>query len=165
MSEKRTHWKQLINPDYLGAYSLPNGNDLTVTIEKVSNEIVTGPGGKKEECVVLRLKGQKPFILNVTNSKSIHRLYGPYIEDWIGKEITLHSSTTKFAGELVECVRIRPDVARKLRPSITDERLKKAIESIQNGSFTYEALFDKFTLNSEQVKFLEEKREVNNASD
>ena len=98
----RTHWKQLINPDYIGAYALPNGDDLTVTIDFVPNEVVTGSGGKKEECTVAHLVGQKPLILNVTNSKSIHKLYGPYIEDWRGKQITLYASTTKLAGEIVE---------------------------------------------------------------
>lgn len=29
-----THWKQLANYDYLGAYSLENGKDKTVTIKK-----------------------------------------------------------------------------------------------------------------------------------
>lgn len=164
-SEKKTHWKALVNPDYIGAYALPNGEDLTVTIKSVAREVVTMAGGKKEECTVVQLVNNKPFIINATNSKSIHRLYGPYIEEWVGKQITLHASTTKFGGELVECLRIRPEVAKPKKQTITDERLKKAIASIQDGNYTVEKLHDQFILNDEQLKTLDEKLEVVNVED
>lgn len=165
MSDKKTHWKQLINPDYIGVYALPNGEDLTVTIKSVAREVVTMAGGKKEECTVVQLVNNKPFIINATNSKSIHRLYGPYIEEWTGKQITLHASTTKFGGELVECLRIRPEVAKPKKQSITDDRLKKAIASIQDGTYTREKLLENFILNKEQLKMLDEKKESVNVED
>jgi hypothetical protein len=164
-NDKKTHWKSLVNPDYIGAYALPNGEDITVTIKSVAREVVTMAGGKKEECTVVQLVNNKPFIINATNSKSIHRLYGPYIEEWTGKQITLHASTTKFGGELVECLRIRPDVARPKKQTITDERLKKAIGSIQEGTYTKEKLLENFVLNAEQIKMLEEKQESVNVED
>lgn len=103
----KTHWKRLINPDYIGAYMV--AEDMTVKIEKVTRQLVKGEGGKSEECTVAHLVGTKPFILNRTNSKMITKLYGsPYIEDWVGKQITLYPTTTKVAGETVECLRIRP---------------------------------------------------------
>ena len=106
--EKLTHWKKLINPDYLGAYSLDGMKELNVTIEKVVREMVTGTGGKKEECTVAYLKNQKPFIINRTNGKTITKvLKSPYVEEWVGKTITLFSTTTKVAGEEVECLRVR----------------------------------------------------------
>ena len=96
----KTHWKLLQNPDYIGAYFLQPGEDLTITIDYVVREIITGTGGKKEECTVAHLQGGlKPFILNATNSKSIARLYGPYIEDWAGKSVTLFASTARLAGD------------------------------------------------------------------
>ena len=159
MSNEKTHWKKLINPDYIGAYALPPGEDLTVTIQHVSREIVTSTGGKKEECTVAHLKGQKPLILNVTNSKSIARLYGPYIEDWAGKQITLFASTTKLAGEMVECVRIRPQVVQAApeRQPLTDERLDKAIESIKAGDYTTDKLHQNFALTDQQLETLNQK--------
>lgn len=75
----QTHWKKLINPDYIGAYALDPGKDLTVQISQVRREMVTGADGKKEECTVAYLKDQKPMILNVTNCKTIEKLYGPYM--------------------------------------------------------------------------------------
>lgn len=108
----KTHWKQLVNLDYIGAYSL-NGEDLTVEIVKVEVQRVKGEGGKEEDCTVARLKGQKPFIINRTNAKTITRIYGtPYIEEWAGKSITLYPTTTKVAGETVECLRIRPMIPK-----------------------------------------------------
>ena len=45
----KTHWKTLINIDYIGAYSLEDGKDMNITIESVGKEMVKGTGGKKEE--------------------------------------------------------------------------------------------------------------------
>ncbi|WP_186112045.1 hypothetical protein [Burkholderia gladioli] len=151
-AQSKTHWKRLINPDYIGAYALNPDEDLTVTIDYVRREQVSGADGKKEECTVAHLKGHKPLILNATNSKSIHKLYGPYIEDWEGKQITLYASTTKAFGETVECLRIRPTVARPARPTIADDRLQRAIKSITDGQYTTEQLFRQFDLTAAQVK-------------
>lgn len=156
MDNQKTHWKQLINPDYIGAYALQPDQDLTVTIDYVVREQVTGSGGKKEECSVAHLVGQKPLILNVTNSKSIHKLYGPYIEEWAGKQITLYASTTKLAGEMVECLRIRPTVAKPAKSKITPDRLKKAIKSIIEGQYTTEKLRAAFDLTDAQDKQVDE---------
>uniref|UniRef100_A0A6M3MHR8 Uncharacterized protein n=1 Tax=viral metagenome TaxID=1070528 RepID=A0A6M3MHR8_9ZZZZ len=143
-----------MNPDYIGAYALNEGKDLTVVIAHVAREIITGTGGKKEECTVAHLKNQKPFILNSTNQKSIAKLYGPFIEDWAGKPITLFASTTKLAGDTVECLRIRPTVVKRQAPKITDERLKAAIEKIKAGEYTADKVRANFTLSSEQNDWL-----------
>jgi len=160
--EKRTHWKQLVDPRFIGAYALPNGYDLTVTIERVQLETVTMMGGKKEDHSIMYLKGQKPMILNATNSKSIHKLYGPYIEDWVGKQITLYASTTKLGNELVECLRIRPNIPAREKTKISDERLDKALEQIKAGTYTVEKLRANFALTKDQaikVALLEEEAE------
>ncbi|TCK87322.1 hypothetical protein [Paraburkholderia sp. BL9I2N2] len=148
--DTKTHWKKLINPDYIGAYALQPDEDLIVTIDYVQREQVTGTGGKKEECTVAHLIGQKPLILNVTNSKSIAKLYGSYIEDWSGKQITLYASMTKLAGDMVECLRIRPTAPAKRRKPITDDRLQAAIKSIKAGEYTTEKLRAQFELTAEQ---------------
>lgn len=151
MSDNKTHWKILQNPDFIGAYWLPPGEDVTVTIDYVVREVITGTGGKKEECTVAHLQGVKPFILNATNCKTIAKLYGNYIEDWAGKQITLFATTTKMGGDTVECLRIRPKVAVRTIPPITDERLGKAMESIAAGNYTKEQLFGNFKLTAEQA--------------
>ncbi|MCK9456910.1 MAG: hypothetical protein M0R31_06415, partial [Candidatus Riflebacteria bacterium] len=105
-----THWKNLANYDYLGAYSLKNGKDKIVTIKEIKQELVTGNGGRKENCIVAHFSDEeKPMILNKTNCKTIQKVYStPLIEEWVGKKIVLFASTTSLAGETVECLRIRP---------------------------------------------------------
>src|SRR5690606_38742289 len=152
----KTHWKQLVNPDYLGAYSIPEGEDLTVIIESVGPEEITGTNGKKEICSVARLKGNKPWILNMTNQKSIARLYGPYIEDWQGKAVTLYASTTKLAGEMVECIRVRPQVATRQKPAISADRFKNALDAVKAGTYEADKVRANFSLTKAQDKQLTE---------
>jgi len=119
-----THWKNLANYDYLGAYSLKNGKDKIVTIKEIKQELVTGNGGRKENCIVAHFSDEeKPMILNKTNCKTIQKVYStPLVEEWVGKKIVLFASTTSLAGETVECLRIRPypPVADKPAPKCTD---------------------------------------------
>ncbi len=107
MSE--THWKKLINPDYLGAYSLDPGKDMVLTIRQVKKEMVTGADGKKEECIVCYWQEeQKPMILNVTNCKMIAKLLKtPYIERWAGHRIQIGAEVVSAFGEKVEALRVR----------------------------------------------------------
>lgn len=146
----KTHWKKLVNPNYIGAYSLEEGEDLTVKIDFVQVEEIIGTGGKKDTGSVMHLVNQKPMILNSTNSKTIAKLYGPYIEDWQGKLITLFASTTKMAGETVECLRIRPKVAERKAQPITDARLDAAIKSIIEGTYKTDKLRANFALTEAQ---------------
>jgi hypothetical protein len=108
----KTHWRKLVNPDYLGAYSLDPGKDMILTIKHVKNEMVTGPDGKKEECMVMTfMEPQKPMIVNSTNAKTIEKLYGtPYIEEWHSRKIQLFVDKVKAFGEVVEALRIRPRI-------------------------------------------------------
>lgn len=152
----KTHWKKLSNPEYIGAYWLPEGEDVTVVIDYVVREMITGTGGKKEECTVAHLKGGvKPFILNATNSKTIAKLYGNFIEDWVGKPITLFASTARLAGDTVECLRIRPVVAKRAIPPIAPERFAKALAAIKAGTYTAHELNSKFVLSVEQIQALD----------
>ncbi len=104
-----THWKKLTNPDYLGSYSLEDGQDLILTIQNVRQEVVTGPDGKKEDCLVCYWKEpEKPMILNVTNAKMIEKLLKtPYIEQWSGNRIQIGSEKVKAFGEIVDALRVR----------------------------------------------------------
>ena len=105
----KTHWKKLTNPDYLGAYALEDGKDVVLTINHVREEVVTGTGGKKDNCVVCHFaENVKPMILNATNMKTITSLLGtPYIEDWLGKKIQIGVEKVKYAGDLVDALRVR----------------------------------------------------------
>lgn len=108
--ETLTHWKKLMNPDYLGGYALTPGQDIIATIKSVGNEEVTGVDGKKEICSVIHfVEDIKPMILNATNNKTIAKLFKtPYIEQWCGRKIQIYTEKVRAFGEIWDALRIRP---------------------------------------------------------
>lgn len=135
MSEERTHWRKLTNPDYLGAYAFQPGEEKTVTIKDVKRELVFNPSGSgKEECTVAYFEEDvKPLILNVTNCKMISKVWGtPYIEDWPGRKITLRVKKVSAFGEMTDAVRVSPD--RPMDTQIICEACKKPVEPAEGHS-------------------------------
>lgn len=126
------HWKEALPGEFLGAYSL-NGQDMTVTIQRAAKEIITGANGKKEECLVLHFSENiLNMVCNRTNAKTITKVLDtPYVEQWAGKKITLFPTTTKFGGEVVECIRVRPTAPKQAAPIIC-ERCGQQILSAGN---------------------------------
>ena len=112
MSEKLTHWKATMNPDYLGAWALQPGQEPILTITGAGIEKVIGSDGKKEECLVIRYKekvGPGKMICNATNSRSIEALAGtPYVERWAGTQIQVYVEKVKAFGDVVDAIRVRP---------------------------------------------------------
>lgn len=158
MSTKKTHWRKLDNPNYLGAYSLMDGatQELTVTIEKVIVEEVKTERGS-DQCKVAYLKGEKPLILNVTNCKIITEMYKtPYIEDWAGQQITLYVSRIKVKGDTMDALRIRARppviILQELTPKHT--RWIGAKTAISKGNTTIAAIKKNFKLTKANEKLL-----------
>jgi len=158
MESKKTHWKKLTNPDYLGSWDIgETKSEKTFKIIDVKQEMITGQGGSKSECTVMYMEGSKPMILNKTNAKSITKAYDtPYIEEWVGKSITIFVSREKAFGELMDCLRIRSKAVEKKKPTLTDKRFTDSIEAINKGQFTKEKLLAQYDLKPEQIKTLKE---------
>ena len=155
METKKTHWKAITNPDYIGAYSLDEGKDLTVEIVDVKKELVPDGNGKKTECTVATLKDQKPLILNVTNCKTIAKIYDtPYIEDWVGKKVTLYVTKVKAFGEMVEALRIREGEPKKEELTPKSEGWEKCKQAILSGAYTIEQIKAKTSITAENEKIL-----------
>lgn len=126
MSEKRTHFKSLVESDFLGQWDLPPGQDVVFIIERVEKFRVlqrrkvrdprTGEmRDEKQRHIELTLRGQrKHFLANATNQAVIARLYGRFIEAWEGKAISLYvDPSVTFGREQTGGVRVRPEVPRK----------------------------------------------------
>lgn len=145
------------NPDYIGAYSLEENKDLTVEIVRVKRQLVTGTGGKKEECTIAELKGQKPMILNRTNMKTIQKIYDtPYIEEWSNKKITLYVAKIRAFGEdNVECLRIRQDKPQALPELLPANKTNwdKVVTAFKNG-FTIPQIESKWIISDENKALL-----------
>ena len=113
------HWKNLANYDYLGAYSLEGkADEVVLTIKDIKRQLVAAEGGKSENCIVASFEETnvdgvevKPMVLNKTNCKTIEKIYKTgEIENWIGKKIKVFATTTKFARDIVPCLRIKAEV-------------------------------------------------------
>lgn len=150
----KTHWKKLHNPDYLGAYSLDEST-LVVEIKKVDKRQIPGADGKKDDAVVAELVGQKPMILNATNMKTIASLYGNYIEDWVGKRITLFIANVKAFGTVTEALRVEAKIPKSGLPELTPThpQWEKAKASVRDG-FTPDQIRTKYQLSPENEKLL-----------
>jgi hypothetical protein len=151
----KTHWKKLVNPDYLGAYSLQPKEEKVLTIDKVVREIVKGTGGKKQECTILYfVEKEKPMILNRLNSKIITKIYGtPYIEEWVTKKIQIFADMVDAFGEQVEALRIRPFIPTIALPILTEQM--KAFDNAKqhiNAGGSIEDIEKRFQLTDEIKK-------------
>ena len=164
--EHLTNWKNQFNYDYLGAYSLPDGKDIILTLKETKKEMVTGSNGQKSECFVAYFhENAKPMILNKTNCKTIEKLFNtPNIEEWVNKQIQIGSTRINAFGEMTDCLRVRP-FAPKLseeRPAVqTGSVIWKNILDALAGGYTVTQVLTKYKLTKEQIKELQ-KHEISN---
>lgn len=159
MSDELTHWRKLVNPNYIGAYSMPtDGTDIILTIKNVVKEIVKGEGGKTEECTVAYfMEDSKPMILNRTNCKIIHQIHKtPYIENWAGKKIQIYVAQVKVANETVEGLRIRPHVPKTELPTLNKAtpQYAKVLEYMKSDKADIKNVENKYQLTEEIRKEL-----------
>jgi len=161
--EEKTHWKKNFNYDYHGAYSLMEGQEVTLTIKSVRKEQVTGAGGSKEECTVCDFKEDingdiKPMILNKTNCKTIEKLYDtPFIEEWVGKRVTVFvANNIKAFGDVVDALRIKAIVPVDAKPKLTpkSDKWKTAAEAVKKGT-TISAIRKHYDISDGDFKELE----------
>jgi len=103
-----THVLSYFDSDYLHSYDLPTP-EYVVEIERVEAGELTAQGGRKQKKPVVYFRAHKKGLaLNKTNARVLIALYGTEIEAWAGKRVTLFTTTTEMAGEVVACIRIRP---------------------------------------------------------
>jgi hypothetical protein len=91
-----------------------------VTIDRIAVEPV---GQNKEMKPVIYFHGkEKGMVLNKTNSRKIAELTGSKdTDDWSGCQIRLYATETEFAGEMVDCIRVKAAGAAKSKPKPVDE--------------------------------------------
>ena len=91
---------------YLSAPDL-RGQAVTATIAHLMSEKMDDGVAKP---VMSFVGAKKTLILNITNAKTIAKLYGDNTEGWIGKQIEIFPALTEFKGETVDCIRVRGPV-------------------------------------------------------
>ena len=111
------------NPNYLGSWDLdelPN-REVTLTISKIVDEDVF-TNGKSEKCTVCHWtdKAFKPMILNVTNKKTICKMYKTKeTEKLKGKAVVIGVEKVKAFGDIYDALRIRAII-----PQMTVAKIK-----------------------------------------
>jgi len=104
---------------YIAASDL-RGASVNVTIREVKIEQV---GRDRENKPVLYFEGkQKGMVLNKTNARKIANLVGSMdTDDWVGCQVAIFPTETEFAGETVECIRVKAAVmARQAKAAQPD---------------------------------------------
>ena len=106
-----TDWRTLFDARFLGAWDLPAGRDVVVTIAKVVPETVRNAANKEAKKPVLMFVGkEKGLLLNKTNAKTVAALYSNDTTKWLTKRVALYATTTMMGPDRVDCIRIRPSV-------------------------------------------------------
>lgn len=125
------------NPNYLGSWDideLPN-REVTLTVEKIVDEEVVVAGQKEVATVCYWTdRAFKPMILNVTNKKTICKLYKTKdTEKLKGKSVIIGIEKVRAFGDVYDALRFRariPKVASTV--NIKCESCKKDIQSSNN---------------------------------
>ena len=112
------------NPDYLGSWDIEDlpGKEVTLTIEKIVDEEVVA-AGQKEVCTVCHWtdKNFKKMILNVTNKKTLCKLYKTKDTDQLkGKSVIIGVEKVKAFGDIHDALRIR----KRMPPKTTASAVK-----------------------------------------
>lgn len=161
METTKHHWRQLHNPDFLGAYSLMNTEgkytELIVKLKSVYKKEVKGEDGKDSECIIGEVHGNKPMIINATNAKTLAKIFdSPIVEDWINKPITLCVKKIKAFGETVDALRVSNILPEIKKPELTPAHSKwaGALKAMQLGNTTIEAIKASYILSPENEKTL-----------
>lgn len=99
------------NPNYMGSWDLEelSRREVTLTIAQIRDEEVV-TNGKSENCTVCHWtnKDFKPMILNVTNKKTLCKLYKTKdTEKLIGKAVIIGIDKVKAFGDIYDGLRIR----------------------------------------------------------
>ena len=94
--------------EYLKAGDLDD--DMQVTIKTIKPVAMGGDDDEEKAQVkpVLYFNGlEKGLVCNKTNSMTIAAVLGMDMEQWIGKDIVLYSTTVDFKGSSVPGIRVR----------------------------------------------------------
>lgn len=164
--EKLTHWKKLINHNFINEGDLDGGN-IIATIKSVALESVTSPTGKTDDMHILRFAEShiKPMILSAKqNFKNIESATGtPHVEKWTGKQIEIYyDPKVKFGSQVVGGVRIKPIAPVVELPELTKSHpaFAKAVEKLKSGETTIAVIKKHFRIAADLESEL---KNINNA--
>ena len=118
--QRLTHYRAQIESDYLGQGDLGDGfgGFREATVEIAALPVLYRPErakkGEKAKRYVIRFVGKrKAWLSGPETQKTIAKMYGVYLENWVGKKITLYvDPNVMFGREKTGGIRVRPMIPR-----------------------------------------------------
>ena len=103
------HAKEFCGKPFLSSTDIEEGRDLRLTIEEAKREEVFEPKTRKAKLVGIIKFSDYPLrmIFNVVNTVAVISMYGNDTDQWKGKQIDVYRTTTRVAGKVVPCLRVR----------------------------------------------------------
>jgi hypothetical protein len=154
----KTHWRKLKDTNYLGSWDVVD-KELILTIKNIETKKVSTPDGKTEELPVMTFtEDYKPMILNATNFKNIAKAHGSnFIEDWIGKKVSIYITSVKAFGSVVDALRIKPSAPKVEKPELTPDNPKfESIKAkLKSGETTIDTVKQYFNISDNTLKLLQ----------
>lgn len=126
-------YRSMFDRDYIGAWDIPAGKDVVVTICKVEARKLRNKTAANTKPVLFFVGKEKGFACNKTNGKAIAGMYGNDADKWIGKRISLYATTTTFGSETVECIRVRPMIPQSSKQDTPDQAKVPDAKSDEQG--------------------------------
>jgi hypothetical protein len=97
---------------YLKHQELASDQDTILTIRSHSGkpEVMKGKDGKEDRKWIIYFEEvDKGLALNAVNGKTIAKMYGDEMDDWLGHKIALYvKDDIEMGSELVSGIRVRP---------------------------------------------------------
>jgi hypothetical protein len=131
MSDQTSHWRLAYLDRYLGAWSLFDRitgryREVAARIDRVSDDEVTGEGGRKSKPWQLHLSGRKgpirtPMIVSKTSGKTLEMMFGATPASWVGHEIVLYVRKSRN-------VRLGTGDILTIRNTCASDRLRKELQ-------------------------------------
>ena len=153
-----SHWRNLMKDNkYLGSWDLEvNGKyePTIVTIEKIYQDVMFGEMGKEDKVFIKLKEFEKSMVSNRTNFKRLETFFNSFNpDDYTSKQIVLSVEKVKSPQGMVDALRFstRP-LQKKELPSLPDDKLPVAVESVKSGRTTIEKIQKQYTLTADQIK-------------
>jgi hypothetical protein len=131
-----THWKKLLNPDYIGSWDFEKNPEIIVTIKSVTKTKISSESGEDDRIVIHFEENVKPLLCKNENPQRITKLSGTSdYEKWIGEKIILHVEKVKAYGGVHDAVRVKKSRVQLTKPTLNESHPKwsEAIKAVQGG--------------------------------
>lgn len=101
------HYRSLVPGEYLAAVEL-EGKEPTLTIASIKKVQLEQEDGKvKERGVIMFTETTRGLVVNRTNVELLAAMFGPSVEAWIGKRVTLKAEAVRLGPASTVGIRVK----------------------------------------------------------